>query len=851
MRAGCALKLRRPQGGPPTGGVPGQAPRRDSRRPGGGLSHENQGSSQGAAAQDSALEHQAVIRASGSGPSLNCATGVPAVVLALLLLGAAPAAAQAPAPVISAIQVQGNHHVERQAIQLHIASRAGRPLDKATVDRDVKAIYAMGFFDRVSAHIRRSGGRVVLVYRVRERPLVSDVKFEGMEVFKPTDEKVASAIRVHVGTILEPVNVRATIRGLKQAYEGEGYLDTKISFQAERHPDNSVAAVFRIHEGARAYVTRVRFTGNKAFSASKLRNIMETRQHNLLSFIFGTGVLDHNKLKRDTDRITAFYYQQGYLNVHVGDPVVSRRGNSIVVTLPIDEGPLYRVGAVDLTGELRFPRKELMARLSIKPGQRFDGAVIQHGVLALSDFYTDRGYAYVSVEPRTTVDAASHRVTVSYSIKPGHQILVNRINIVGNTRTEDRVIRRALLIQEQEPYSAEKIRASKARLEQLGYFKSVRITTSPGPEPDEVNLNIELQEGNTASLQLGGGYDSYIGLFGNFVLGDNNLFGGGESASFNAELAFIFRNIALTYTEPWFLDMPVSVSWQLFDNELFLFGFTQQAYGLLINANLPLEETSLKQIGPFSTHGLSLGLGYQFESVGITNIPPFSTINITRYAGYSRVSEIIPGIKRFTVDNPVDPRQGSVQTLNVELAGLGGTPFFKTVLHNRSYYTFISSPTWGDWVYSQGESYGYGRGFNTPSGSLPLFERFFPGGLGGGGDVRGYGWYALGPQKELFNQVGQPFAFEQYGGSQMLLFSNQITFPLLTALGIRGELFVDAGNAYTLAQSPFTSPMQWAYGIGIFWRSPFGPLTVDVARPINPRPNDIPFVIDIGAGSPL
>jgi len=411
------------------------------------------------------------------------------------------------------------------------------------------------------------------------------------------------------------------------------------------------------------------------------------------------------------------------------------------------------------------------------------------------------------------------------------------------------------VIQEQEPYSTQKIQKSNQRLDALGYFSNTRISTEPGPTPDKIDLDVAVQEANTASLQVGGGYDSYSSVFGNFIVSNTNLFGGGESASASAQIGFLYQNFNINYTEPWFLDMPLTLSVSLFYDKLYLFSFNQTNTGFQINTGYPLAELGLRKLGSFSLEDITLGLGYQFESVGISGLPEFTTFEIQRYKGYTQISEIMPSIRRFTVDNPLDPRSGSVTNLNVELAGLGGTSFVKGIFHSRFFFSYLKSPRWGEWVFSPGITYGIGTSLSGNNGSeLPLYERFFPGGLGGGGDVRGYQIYSLGPQVTLFNPQGAPFGIEQVGGSQELLLSGETTFPILQSFGIRGAAFIDAGNSFFLNQPNQTisiNGLQAAAGFGIRWRSPFGPIAVDLAFPLNPRPNDQSVVFDFGAGTPL
>ncbi|HKV53382.1 MAG TPA: outer membrane protein assembly factor BamA [Candidatus Binataceae bacterium] len=773
--------------------------------------------------------------------------------LLIALSMVANARAQPSAPLISQIQIVGNQRVETDAIRVHLSSQVGQPLNDATVDSDVKSIYGMGFFTRVNAYVKREPSGAVVTFVVAEEPLVSEIRFGGMKNISPSDEQVVNAMALHSGSLLDRVRVKTTIRNIAEVYQAKGYLDAKVTSRTVAGANNTVILVFDVDEGPQVQISAVHFVGNKFFTSRQLLGAIQTHPHTfLVSYLFKTGVLDQKKLQEDVDHLTAYYYNEGFLNARVGYPTLTRQGNSLVVTFNITEGPQYHVGTVDLAGNLRVPKAELKPKLTLKAGETFSSTTMQHDVLTLSDFYSDRGYAYVNVDPRTSVDPTTRRVDITYNVSPGREVLVDRINITGNTKTSDKVIRRELLIQEQEPYSTSEIQKSKQRLDALGYFSNTRISTTPGPAPDKIDLDVAVQEANTASLQVGGGYDSYSSVFGNFSIGNTNLFGGGESISASAQIGFLYQNYNISYTEPWFLDMPLSVNPQVFYDKLFLFSFDQTNAGFQLNTGYPLAELGLKKLGPFSLENVTAGLAYQFESVGISGLSQLTTFDILRYKGYERVSEVIPSIRRFTVDNPLDPRSGSVTNFNLELAGLGGTSFVKGLFHSRFFYSYIKSPRWGEWVVSPGVTYGIGSSLGGNKGSeLPLYERFFPGGLGGGGDVRGYEIYSLGPQVTLFNQQGSPFGIEQVGGSQELLLSGETTFPILSAFGIRGALFVDAGNSFFLSESPSINKLQAAYGFGIRWKSPFGPIAVDIARPINPRPNDQSTVFDFGAGTPL
>jgi outer membrane protein insertion porin family len=770
------------------------------------------------------------------------------------MLAASVARAQGPGPIINKIQIVGNQRVEEDAIRIHITQQVGQPLDPNAQSADIKSIYSLGFFSDVSAHVVQQGGQNVLVYYVKERPQITDVKLYGMKAIRSNDDKIVAAMKVHPGVILDPIAVKESINNITKVYADAGYTDAKISFKPIPQPDNTAFGEFDVVEGPKVQITKIEFVGNHAFPASTLQANMATRTYSkLLSWVTGWGAMDEKKLQEDIDRLTAFYYDNGYLNVQIAPPQVVRSGEKITIVITIDEGTPYRVGRLNIEGNLKFPRRELRKLLTMKSGQLFRGSALQRQVLALSDFYSNRGYAYVNVDPHTTLVHANKRVNVVFVINPGHEVLINRVNISGNTKTSDKVIRREIQVQEQEPYSAELIRDSQTRLQRLGFFSDTRITTEPATQPDKINLDVNVAEANTASFQVAGGFDSYQSIFGNFTLGNTNLFGGGESLIANAQVGFLFQNYSIAYTEPWFLDIPLGVGLQLFDNKQFLLSFNQSSAGFTLSTTYPLTELGFKKLGPFSLKDITAGLGYSFQSIGITGLNQFTTFQIARFKGYTQTSEITPTIRRFTVDNPTDPRTGTVESLSMQFGGLGGTnSFIKGVAHFRYFYPFLKSQTLGTFVVSQGVTFGIGTNqANGTGGELPLYERFFPGGVGGPGDVRGYQLYSLGPQVNIFSVNGTPQSVQDIGGSKELLLSNEITFPILSGLGIRGVIFADAGQSFRLKDSLDITKLQAAAGIGIRWKSPFGPLAVDIAFPINPRPADQNTVFEVGAGSPL
>ena len=506
-----------------------------------------------------------------------------------------------------------------------------------------------------------------------------------------------------------------------------------------------------------------------------------------------------------------------------------------------------------MAGDLKFPKNELTSKLTLKPKKVFSGADMEHDVLTLSDFYSDRGYAFVNVDPRTQVDPAAHRVDVTYAITPGNEVLIDRIKISGNTKTSDKVIRREIKVQEQEPYSASKIQTSKQRLDSLGYFQSVRLSTEPARQPDKINLDVNVQEGNTASFQVGGGYDSASSLFGTFLLQNTNLFGGGESAAFSAEIGFLFENLSVSYTEPWFLDMPLAVSLQGFDNKLYLFSFDQSEIGFLLNSGYPLADLGLRKLGPFSLEHITAGLGYQFESVGISNLSPFTTFDIQRAKGYSRVSEFLPSIRRFTVDNPTDPRSGSVESLDMEARRAGR----HAVRQGRRCTATGSSRS--------SRIRRWANGFTrprSPSASAPscrpataatcrctsAFSRAASTARARCAATRSIRWVRRLP---CSTSSGSRSESSRWAAARSCCSANRSG----SRYSSRSDCAATCSSMRVIRSgcrdSITFNGLQYAWGVGLFWKSPFGPINVDIAKPINRRPNDQHTVFDFGAGAPL
>ncbi len=764
--------------------------------------------------------------------------------LALLLVLTAPSLAQPPR--IDLVEITGNQRVEEQAIRVQLRARAGALFEEATVDEDIRTLYRTGFFDRVEAYWEQRNGLWVLTYKVRERPLIKSVEIEGSK--KVSREDLEAALKIRPNTILDPGKVQRQIEEAKKLYEKKGYLDARIDYKTEALPENQVKLRFLVEEGKVVRIAKIRFEGARAFSARQLRKQMQTREKWFLSFITGAGNLDNEVLKTDVERLIAFYYDNGYIDVKIDEPVVERKKDGLYVTIRIDEGPPYDVGQVEITGELLPDMSESRQRLQLKPGQRFRTSKLREDINTLTDIYGDAGYAFVNVTPDTVVDSGTRRVDVTYRVSKGPEVFIDKILITGNTKTRDKVIRRELRLNEQEKFSGTKLRKSQERLRRLGFFEDVNITTRKAAEADRLDLLVDVKEAATGAFSAGAGISSGETFLFNVRLSEVNFLGRGQRLVLNADFGSIRRNFSFDLTEPYLLDTELTLGVNLFNWQLIFDQFTRGGTGAAVRLLYPLPALGWDQLWGYSLEDTRLGLEYRLENAEITDVSAFAPSQIAGEEGSSLTSSLTPRLFRDTRNHPFDPTAGSLQDLSFEFAGLGGkTRFFRLEARTRFYYPFYRSENWGTFVYSLGAQLGYGQGFGGRT-ELPLFERYFPGGIN---SVRGFRILSLGQRVPLLDQFGRNLGRTSIGGSQQLIFNNDLIFPIVQAIGLKGVIFFDAGNAFLASRGMDLGDLRLAAGGGVRWLSPIGPLRLEIGVPLNPRVGDDRQTVMFSFGGPL
>ncbi|MDG2303779.1 MAG: outer membrane protein assembly factor BamA [Candidatus Binatia bacterium] len=784
--------------------------------------------------------------------------GVVLVLCLGLLAFAGEAAAQA-FPRVKSITIADNTRVDEHAIRVHIASKAGVPINLPQLDADLRSVYGMGFFDDVQIEVEQTPGanQVDVIFRVVERPLIRDVTINGDSEVK--EEELEEALGVRGRTIYDPEKVRRGVEQARGLFEKEGYLDVTITPEVQPTGTGDVDLVYQIEQGEAIRVGEILFEGNENFSDRELKAIMATKEAWFLSWIFDSGTLNREDLKTDMERVTAFYFDHGYVNVKLGKPEVTRDGNELIITTKVEEGEPYDFGEIRFAGDYQediLTVENLQKSIEAQQGDVFRSSLLRTDVERLTDIYGDLGYAFTNVEPETLIRPDEKKVDVTFRVSKGAPVSIGKIEITGNTKTRDKVLRREMKINEQEKFSATNLRRSRDALQRLGFFSEVNVTTRKANAPDQINVLVDLKEGSTGSFSAGAGFSSADSFLFNVRVSENNFLGRGLRVVANADIGSVRRNIFLSATDPYFLDTNLLMTGTLFTAQLQFPDFTREALGLSIRALYPFEALDIDRVQllpwtpPISLQDTRFGVEYRLERAKISDIAPDAPPSIFAAEGSTFISSIAPGILRNTLNHAFDPTDGSYQDFSFEFAGLGGeTRFLKFSGRGRWFVPIYRIPGIGPLVFSSGGRVAWGLGEEGISGKeIPLIDRYFPGGIN---TVRGYEIRSLGPRESTFSPQGAEINNQPVGGTNQLIVQTEVIFPLFQEVGLRGVAFFDLGNAWLQEDGIDVGNLRYSTGLGIRWLSPFGPLRIEFGVPLNPKENEEKQPIQFSFGAPL
>ncbi|MHB8420395.1 MAG: outer membrane protein assembly factor BamA [Myxococcales bacterium] len=747
------------------------------------------------------------------------------------------------------VDVAGTHRVEKDAVRAVLKQKTGYTLTRAGVADDIRAVFKLDYFADVAARVAADGPNGVdLTYAVVEKPAVHAVTYTGNEELSADDLKELIDIKPY--SILSIAAVLRNEHKIHDKYIEKGYYLAEIDHKLVPRPNNEVDIVYQIHEHAKVSVRRITFIGNHSLPASDLRSAMQTQEGGWFSFITSSGTFREDALEQDVAGIQGVYYDRGFINVRVAKPTVELSADKryIYVSIRIDEGEQYRLGTLDFSGDLVDTKPAMLRKLSMKSGELFSRTKLLKDRSAIDSLYQDQGYAYANITPRTAVHQETRLVDLAFDVQKGEKVYVEKIEISGNTKTRDKVIRRELRVYEGELFSGTGIRVSKQRVQALGFFETVEVTTRKGSAPNLTIVSVQVKERPTGTFQVGAGFSSLESFILTAQVSQNNLLGWGQTASLTAQLSAIRQFLQLQYVDPYFLDTKWTLAADAFRTEIGYFNFLRQATGgdLTFGYEIPFP----KSWGPLF-EDFRIFATYMLQDVATT---PF-------YQGTQQVelaNEFQTGIlsslrASVTWDKRNDrmyPSKGFMFSQSAEIAPSWlGSQF--TFTRYSGFFRFYVPLPFGA-VFKTNWTYGLIDGIQ--GGQAPVSERYFVGGIN---SLRGYYIFTVSPTRPVGNRTPDSTTQDfEIGGNKELVFNNEIEFPILEKIGIRGVVFYDLGDCYSEDENFFQDKaypnlplgMLHAVGFGVRWFSPIGPLRFEWGFPLTPRPQDqvVDFEFTIG-----
>jgi outer membrane protein insertion porin family len=737
--------------------------------------------------------------------------------LVLLVIATGPAGAQQPGPslapaqevtaaeTIAGIRVEGNQRIEAATIRSYMTVEIGDPFEPAELDQSLKNLYATGLFDDVS--LRREGDQLIVT--VVENPIINRIAFEGNR--RLDDETLNSEVQLRPRVVYTRSRVQNAVSRILELYRRNGRFAATVEPKVIELPQNRVDLVFEINEGPLTDVSRIVFIGNEAFSDSTLRDVIQTKEAAWYRFFTSDDTYDPDRLAFDQELLRRFYLARGYADFNVGSAIaeLTPDGRKFVITFTVEEGERYDFGKIDL--ESRLPDLDpgqLRELIKTESGDVYNADEIEDSIVALTEEIGKLGYAFVQVEPEPAKHADERVIDINYVINEGPRVYIERIDIVGNLRTLDRVIRREFRVDEGDAFNTALLRRSRQRIQNLGYFEKVDLNTLPGSSPDKTRVEVEVTERSTGELSFGAGYSTSDGPLGDIRLTERNLLGRGQSVRAEFTISARTQQIDFSFTEPYFLDRDLAAGFDLFRRQTDFQSegsFDQKSTGGTLRASYPLTE--------HWRHGVR----FTVREDEITDVDNDASRFIQDEEGSNLTVLVGQDLTYDVRDTRFLPSEGYLIRLDQDVAGLTDTKFVRHELTGSYYFPFTP-----DWVLNLAARGGYIFGYGGED--VRLFDRFFLGGQ----SLRGFKFAGVGPRDTTTDDA--------LGGNFLFTSTAEQRFPLGLPEELRmfGRVFVDAG---TLTDPDVSGPevadhasIRMSGGVGLSWLSPLGPIAIDLSH---------------------
>ena len=735
----------------------------------------------------------------------------------------------------SGIVIEGGQRVDRETVLSYLQFSSPQTATAAKIDESIKALFQTGLFADVN--IVRRGATVVI--RISENPLINVVNFEGNSEID--DETLQKEVEVKESMIFTKARIQSDTRRVLALYQAKGFYNVKVDPQLIRQPENRVNIAFVISENGKTEVKNITFTGNKSFSADTLQGVLVTKQSSWWNPFLKNNTYDADRLEYDKELLRRYYLKNGFADIQVlaADAHLVPDGSAFEINFAVEEGPRYTVAdvAVDV-GKANLDPNGLTRVVKTGVGDTYNASKVDKTVENLTIEAGNQGFVFAKVEPKVDRNSTGNTVNITYQLSEGNRAYVERIDIVGNTRTRDEVIRRELRLYEGDAFNRTLVERARRRLTALDFFSKIEFKEQPGSAPDKIDLIVEVEEKSTGSLTFSIGYSSVEAVVGSVSVAERNLFGRGLQAKLNTTLSFVKQQVDFSYTDPYFLGSPISAGFDVFatqtDNQT-ASSYSSRVVGGALRTGFELDE--------FSSVNFKYYLAYR-SVYGIDQLT--SSPAVFAQVGESWKSAVSASYTYDDLDNPNNPTSGFRGQIVEELAGLGGDAYYaKTELH-----AFYFIPLFDDQVVVKLEgNAGHIQGIG--GNNVPLQDRFFK----GGDSFRGFSNSGVGPK-----QLGNDGLYDSIGAQDYAIGTIEAQFPLglPEAFGISGEIYSDFGTAFNTSDSSIprgtapcnvgtslaacsvsdSSAFRASIGAGIVWNSPFGPLKFEYSYPILKQDTD-------------
>ncbi len=750
----------------------------------------------------------------------------PAAILFLVMASAAYSDTVAPPPnegkAITAISVKNNRTISTESVLSKIRTKVGDNFSQEVLNDDLKKLYATQYFTDISIDVEEYKLGVAVTFVVEEKPVIDDIVFKGNNEFR--SQKLKTTMKSKPNEMLNLALLSQDIAEIKILYVKKGYPQAEVKYAIDTDKETNKAVItVTVDEKVHVKVAGVNITGDKAIKANDIRKMLGTKP----AWLFNPGIFNDETMQDDIDKIKAAYDDMGFMDVDVTPKLDYLSGGKVLnVTFEIKEGKQYVVGDVAFKGNLVYPEKEVRANAAMKKGKPFSTRALREDVFSIRQFYYKYGYMNIIVDIEKNLNPQTGNVDLIYNIDPKEVIYVGKIDISGNLKTRDMVIRRELRIFPGDKFNGDKIRRSKERLYNLGFFENVSFDTVPTDNPDVQNLVVNIKETKTGEFSFGGGYSSVDMLMGfaeitqrNFdILNFPTFTGGGQNLTIKGEIGMVRTNYNIGWTDPWIFGFP------------FLGGFDAYRTSHTKSSDVGWVYDEIRtggdlRLGKEITDTFRADMYYRLEDVNISNLDSNVSQDLKNEEGSNYISSLSLELTQDTRDNVFNPARGYTLSGSIEDAGgvFGGDKnFWKGTASASYYHTFFDKI-----VLEAKARMGLAEAYSDTV-DVPVYERFY---AGGANTIRGYKERYVGPRDSGSNGP--------IGGDAILIGNIELTFPIYEKV-IKGAVFYDIGNVWPKIDDFLNNATQFksGAGVGVRVKTPLGPVRVDYGYPLSQNHDD-------------